>query len=194
MQYTISRQDSYSRGLLILRTLFGSIYIGIPHYFLLFFVSIWGLILQFLAFWAVLFTGTYPRGWFDYQLNLFRWNTRVSASLGNFRDEYPAFGLSATQPGVEVDIEYPEKLSRGLLILRLLFGFIYVWIPHGVCLIFRGIASAVVMFIAWWVQLFTAKYPERMFEFNIGTYRWAFRVNAYSNFMTDSYPRFSGKP
>lgn len=194
MQYSISRQESYSRGLLILRLLFGSIYIGIPHYFLLFFASIWAAILQFLAFWAVLFTGRYPRGWFDFQVELIRWGSRVTASLANLRDEYPAFGRKGTHPAIQVDIDYPEKLSRGLLILRVLFGFIYVGIPHGICLIGRFIASMVVMFIAWWVQLFTAKYPERMFEFNVGTYRWAFRVSAYMSFLTDRYPQFSGKP
>ncbi len=193
MQYTITRQESYSRGLLILRTLLGIFYIGIPHYFLLFFVSIWAAILQFLAFWAVLFTGTYPRGWFDLQVNLIRWGTRVSSSLANFRDEYPAFGLKGTHTAVVVDVPYPEKLSRGLLILRILFSAFYVGIPHGFCLIFRSIASTVIMFIAWWAQLFTGKYPEKMFTFNIGTYRWVFRVSAYLSFLTDEYPPFSGK-
>ncbi|HUX13869.1 MAG TPA: DUF4389 domain-containing protein, partial [Spirochaetia bacterium] len=179
MQYTISRQDAYSRGLLILRLLFGSIYIGIPHYFMLFFASIWAAILQFLAFWAVLFTGKYPRGWFDFQVAVIRWGTRVSAAMANLRDEYPAFGRNGTHPAIQVDVEYPEKLSRGLLILRVLFGVIYVGIPHGFCLFFRGIGTAVLMFISWWAQLFTGKYPEKMFDFNVGTYRWAFRVSAY---------------
>jgi len=194
MQYEVTRQDSYSRGLLILRLLFGSIYIGIPHYFMLFFASIWAAVLQFLAFWAVLFTGKYPQSWFEFQVDIQRWVARVTSALLNMRDEYPAIGRKAVDPAVNVSVEYPASLSRGLLILRVLFGVIYVGIPHGICLIGRGIAAAVVAFIAWWAQLFTGRYPEKMFEFVLGTYRWGFRVGAYLSFLTDQYPAFSGKP
>ncbi|MEW6686151.1 MAG: DUF4389 domain-containing protein [Candidatus Edwardsbacteria bacterium] len=90
-------------------------------------------------------------------------------------------------------IDYPEKLSRGILILRLLFGWLYVGIPHGVCLALYSIASSIVTFIAWWAVLFTGKYPKGMFDFNVGLYRWMMRVYAYMSFMTDAYPPFSGK-
>ena len=45
-----------SRLLTLVRLFFGGLYVGIPHYFILFFRVLWGFILSFLAFWSVLFT------------------------------------------------------------------------------------------------------------------------------------------
>jgi len=94
---------------------------------------------------------------------------------------------------VRLAVDYPEKLSRGTLLLRLFFGWLYVGIPHGVCLIFYGIAAFVLTVIAWFAVLFTGKYPRGMFDFNVGFCRWKMRMNAYLFFFTDTYPPFSGK-
>jgi hypothetical protein len=193
MKLTIQHQESYSRGQLLLRTFFGFIYIVIPHMFLLFFVGIWAGILMFLAFWVVLFTGRYPRGWFDFQVKFINWQMRVNATLFHLVDGYPAFGTSGTSDSVKLEVEYPEKLSRGLVLLRVFFGFLYVIIPHGFCLFFRWIGTYVLMFLAWWVVLFTGKYPEKWHAFNVGTWRWVLRINLYMNLFTDEYPRFSGR-
>ncbi len=191
--FDIVHQDKYSRGELLLRTLFGQIYIMIPHGFLLFFMSIGSVVLGFIAWWAVLFTGKYPRSFFDYQVNLLKWNTRVSARILHLSDGYPAFGMEGTDDKTTVHVAYPEKLNQGLLILRLFFQGIYVYIPHGFCLFFRVIAMLFVVFIAWWAVLFTGQYPKGMHEFVVGTLRWSTRVNLYASFMTDKYPPFSGK-
>lgn len=191
--FDIVHQDKYSRGQLILRTLFGQIFILIPHGFLLFFVGIGSLILGFIAWWAVLFTGKYPRSFFDFQVSVLKWQARVRARIMNLSDGYPAFGLGAQDEKIILNIPYPEKLSQGLLLLRLFFQFIYVIIPHGFCLFFRAIATAFVIFIAWWAVLFTGEYPKGMYDFVIGTLRWATRVNIYLAFLTDKYPPFSGK-
>ncbi|WP_436515972.1 DUF4389 domain-containing protein [Ekhidna sp. To15] len=194
MKIDIKYQERYSRGELLLRTLFGVIYIALPHLFLLIFVSLWGAILSFISWWIVLFTGQYPQSFFEFQERLYRWNLRVNARIYNLCDGYPPFGMDAKDDFVTLEIPYPERLSRGVLILRLLFGGIYVILPHGFLLIFRSIASMVLQFLAWWAVLFTANYPQSWHEFNVGTIRWATRVNIYMSFMTDDYPPFSGKP
>jgi hypothetical protein len=95
---------------------------------------------------------------------------------------------------VKFSVDYPEKLSRGTLILKTLFGIFYVGIPHGICLAIYGIAACVVIFISWWAILFTGKYPKGMFDFVVGYQRWALRVYAYwGYYFTDKYPPFSGK-
>jgi hypothetical protein len=193
MKLEIKHQESYSRGELLLRTLFGWLYITLPHFFILMFVGIWGAILQFIAFWVVLFTGRYPQSMFEFQEGLLRWSLRVSARTMNLADGYPAFGISATDDYSTLEIEYPEKLSRGLLIVRFLFGWIYVGIPHGFMLFFRYIATMVLVFISWWAVLFTGSYPESFHKFNVGTLRWATRMNVYLKFMTDEYPPFTGE-
>ena len=91
----------------------------------------------------------------------------------------------------DVTIEYPEKLSRGWAVLKFLFGWAYVGIPHGVILWLYGIAVAVIAFIAFWIILFTGKFPRGMFDFILGYMRWSTRVTAYLYFMRDEYPPFT---
>ena len=193
MRLDITHQDSYSRGELLLRTFFGWLYIGIPHGFLLFFMGIWSAILGFITFWIVLFTGNFPQSIFEYQYNLMRWNLRFNATLFNLVDGYPSFGLKGTSDKVTFELQRPEKVSQGLVLLRALFGWLYVMIPHGFCLVFRMIGSYVLMFLAWWAVLFTGKYPAKWHAFNVGTLRWVQRVNLYLGFFTDEYPPFTGK-
>jgi predicted nuclease with TOPRIM domain len=57
---------------------------------------------------------------------------------------------------------------------------------------FRYIATMVLTQIAWWIILITAKYPKSWHEFNVGTLRWAARIQLYFGFMSDKYPPFSG--
>lgn len=191
--FDIVHQDSYSRGQLLLRTFFGFFYIMIPHAFLLWFMTIASLFLGFIAWWAVLFTAKYPKSFFDFQLGLLKWSTRVSARMLNLVDGYPSFGLSGIDDRTNVHVAYPETLSRGTLLLRAFFGFIYVYIPHGICLLFRFIGLYFVVLIAWWAILIVGKYPKVMHNYVVGTFRWIMRLNIYMKFMTDKYPPFSGK-
>ncbi len=192
MKFHIEHQETYSRGQLLARAFFGPIYILFPHLFMLFFLSQVSAFMNFLAFWAILFTGRYPKGMYDFQVMFRRWNLRVTARMWDLSDGYPAFGI-ADDDRTDYQIEYPEYISRGSAILRALFGGIYVVIPHYFCLFFRFIATMVLSFLAWWAVLFTGRYPEGWHRFNVGTFRWSERVSLYMGFMVDTYPPFSGK-
>ena len=194
MKLTITRQESFSRGELILRTLFGFLYIDLPHIFCLMFVGIWSSILTFISWWSILFTGRYPQSFFEFQVGMYRWNVRWMARFYNLADGYPAFGINATDDHTNFEMAYPESLSRGTLLLKTFFGALYVIFPHMFVLIFASLWGAIQRFIAWWVVLFTGSYPESMYEFNVGLIRWTMRINLYMGFMSDDYPPFSGKP
>lgn len=194
MKLTINHQESYSRVDLLLRSIFGWLYIAVPHMFLLLFVGIWSSILTFIAFWSILFTGRYPQSFFEFQVGLIQWRIRVQARLFNLSDGYPAFGINASDEGyTDFQMAYPENLSRGMAIVKLLFGGIYCGLPHVFIWYFRYIASLILAFLAFFVVLFTGKYPENWHRFNVGTLRWMIRVGLYLNFMTDDYPPFSGQ-
>ncbi|MCK4766322.1 MAG: DUF4389 domain-containing protein [Candidatus Aminicenantes bacterium] len=193
MKLTIKHQESYSRGELLLRSFFGFFYIALPHGILLWFTAIWASILLFAAWWVVLFTGRFPQSWFEFIVKFLNWQARVNASMSNLVDGYPAFFPSGTSDSVSLEVEYPEELDRVSVLLRTFFGIFYVMIPHGLCLYIRMIGTMFLMFIAWWVVLFTGEYPPDWHAFNVGTYRWQFRVNLYMMYMTDEYPPFSGK-
>jgi hypothetical protein len=179
MKIGIRHQESYSRGSLIIRTLFGGLYIALPHGFLLIFMSIASSIVGIINFWSILITGKMIRSMFDFQLNLMRWSLRVNARLMNLSDGYPA------------DIDYPEKSNRISVLLRAMFGILYVLIPHAFLLFFLQIGVMVVRIIAFWAVLFTGKYPEGMHAYMVGVIRWNIRVNAFMSYLTDTYPPFS---
>src|SRR6056297_2239494 len=113
MKLEITNQQQYSRGELLLRFFFGWIYIAIPHLFLLLFISIASQVLTFIAFWVILFTGSYPESFFEFQVKVMRWSVRVQARLWNLCDGYPAFGFQAEDEFVQLEVKYPENLSRG---------------------------------------------------------------------------------
>jgi len=186
--------ESLSKGTLLLRTFFGWLYVGIPHGIILALYYIAVAVVTFIAWWAILFTGVYPKGMFDFVIRMWRWGIRVTAYMGFFTDKYPQFnGEEDESYPAKFSLDYPEKLSRGTLILKTLLGWAYVGIPHGIVLGLYGIAANFVQFLAWWAVLFTGKYPRSFFDFNVAYYRWACRVGAYMWLLTDVYPPFSGE-
>ena len=89
---TVEYPEELSRGKVLLKALLGWLYVGIPHGVMLWLYGIAVGVVVFFAFWAVLFTGRYPRGMFDFVVGYMRWQTRVSAYwLFLMRDEYPPF-------------------------------------------------------------------------------------------------------
>ncbi|NLG85053.1 MAG: DUF4389 domain-containing protein [Firmicutes bacterium] len=192
VKFSVSPPLKLSRGLLLLRTFLGWLYVGIPHGICLGLLGIGMFFCVFIAFWAILFTGRYPKSFFDFVVDVLDWQFRVGV-YGNFlRDEYPPFGLGVNYPA-KFSVTYPDRLSRGLLLLKLLFGWLYVGIPHGFCLVLRGIVHGIITFIAWWAVLFTGRISEKMFRFMSGTFRWQAGVMAYLYLLTDEYPAFTGR-
>ena len=71
--------------------------LAIPHYFVLFFLSIAAFFAVILAWFAILATGRYPRGVFDFIVGVGRWHLRVGAyAFLLVTDRYPPFSLRAT--------------------------------------------------------------------------------------------------
>ena len=197
---SVQRPEKLSRLHLLLKTFFGFIYVGIPHGIILYALGIVAWVVSIAGFVMILFTGRYPKGLFDLVVANQRWNLRVLAYagpfLGNFMvDKYPPFSFDE-QPDdpVILRVEYPESLSRLHAVLKLLLGWLYVAIPHGIILFFYGIALMIVLFFVWFIILFTGKFPQAIFRFAEGYMRWGTRVNLYLAFARDEYPKFSPSP
>jgi hypothetical protein len=193
MKLIIKHQASYSRGQLLLRTLFGFFYIMIPHYFMMFFCMIYAAFLSFFAWWAILFTGRYPKSFFNYQVGMLRWTIRLEARLGNLADGDISFFPSGQDDRTSLEVPYPEKMSRGGLLVRTFFGILYIFIPHAFCLFFRSLLGGLLRFFAWWVILITGTYPEWMHAYQVGTIRWQIRLNLILSNLSEEYPKFSGE-
>jgi len=158
-----------------------------PHWLI---VGVLGYLVQlttFISWFAILFTGRYPKALFDLAVTYFRWNTRMLAYVALLRDEYPPFsgGANPEYP-VRLDIEYPERLSRLLIFVKWLLA-----IPHIVILGLLGIVAFFVYVIGWFAILFTGRLPRGLFDFLVGYGRWGLRVNAYILLLRDEYPPFS---
>jgi hypothetical protein len=164
--------------------------LAIPHFIIVYLLQIVNSVMVFVAFFAILFTKRWPRGMFDFSLQIHRWTTNVLAySFGLLRDEYPPFSGDAGEYPLAFEIEYREDLSRWKIFVKWLLA-----IPHLIVLSVLSIAVFFAIVIAWFAILFTARYPRGLFDFVVGVYRWFMRVSAYSSWlMVDRYPPFSLK-
>ena len=185
--------EQLSKLHLLLKVFFGFLYVGIPHGIILLVLSLVATVLYVIAFFAILFTGRYPRGMFDFILGYLAWGTRVDAYTNLMTDRYPPFALTVDDYPAAIGIEYPEQVSRITAALRFLFGFIYVGIPHGIALLVLGIVALVLLVVSAFAILFTGSYPRGLFDFIEGVMRWGLRVNAYLYLLDDHYPPFSLK-
>ena len=150
-----------------------------------------GGLLFFAPLLMILFRRKYPRWWFDWNVELFRFSARVGAYGALLRDEYPS---TDEQQSVHLDIDYPD-VERDLRRWMPLVKFWLLAIPHYVVLFFLFIAALFVVVFAWFAILFTGRYPRGAFDFVVGVARWAYRVEAYALLLvTDRYPPFSVEP
>jgi len=135
----------------------------------------------------ILFRQKYPRWWFDWNLELTRFTTRITVYLSLMRDEYPS---SDEQQAVHLELDYPDAardLNRWLPLVKW-----FLAIPHYIVLAVLGVAAFICVVIAWFAIIFTGRYPRGLFDFVLGVNRWSLRVSAYMWLLiTDKYPPFS---
>jgi Domain of unknown function (DUF4389) len=184
--------------------------LAIPHYIVLAFLWLTLLVLTIVAFFAILFTGRYPRGIFDFNVGVFRWTWRVAfysyGALGT--DRYPPFTLDDVPDyPARLEVAYPEQLSRGLVLVKWWLLAIPQYIVTGIFLGGGSYAAArvedwfwgigfetgligILVLFAGVALLFTTRYPGGLFDFVVGLDRWVARVAAYVLLMRDEYPPF----
>jgi len=188
-------------------------FLAIPHYIVLFFLWFALVVTTIVAGFAILFTGRYPRSLFAFNVGVIRWNWRVAfysySALGT--DRYPPFTLARTDYPADFDVDYPERLSRGLVLVKswllaiphlLIVGILTgtvrgwggrerywdgtEWVQENAGISLIGL----LVLIAGVVLVFTGRYWPGLFDLLMGLNRWIYRVITYVALMRDEYPPF----
>ena len=138
----------------------------------------------------IVFREKYPRWWYDWNLELLRFTNRVGVYLALMDDRYPS---TDEQQSVHLDFPYPDPqrdVNRWLPLVKW-----FLAIPHYIVLLFLYIAAVFAVIGAWFVILFTGRYPRGIFDFVEGVLRWHNRVVGYAfTLVTDEYPPFQLRP
>jgi hypothetical protein len=135
----------------------------------------------------ILFQQKYPRWWYEWNVALVKFGTRVISYLALMNDQYPS---TDEEKWVHIGIPYPDvraQLSQWMPLVKW-----FLAIPHYIVLAFLVVAAVFVVILAWFAILFTRRYPRGFFDFVTGVMRWALRVQGYAFLLvTDTYPPFS---
>jgi len=138
----------------------------------------------------ILFRQKYPRWWFDWNLELLRFQNRVGVYLALMDDRYPS---TDEHQSVALDFAYPDakdELNRWLPLVKWLLV-----IPHYILLFFLWIGALIAVVVAWFAILLTGRYPRGLFDYVLGVFRWTNRVAGYAfALVTDQYPPFRLSP
>jgi hypothetical protein len=185
--------------------------LAIPHFIVLVFLWFAFFVTTIVAWFAILFTARYPRALFDFNVGVLRWSWRVAfyAYAAGGTDLYPPFTLRRTDYPADFEVDYPERLSRGLvlikgwllaiphlLILGILAGTTWSWQADNGDLgttYQRGTGISLLgllVLVALVALLFTGRYLRPLFDLILGIDRWIYRVMAYVALMRDEYPPF----
>jgi len=152
---------------------------------------LWGIaagVVTFIAWFALVFTGRYPQGMYDFNAKYLRMITRTNAFYYLGTDQFPPFHG-------DPDDAYPmrlgvapakEEYSRMKVLFRIIVG-----IPVYFLALIQGLIALVVVIIAWFAILFTGRFSEGLYNPLRSALAYTTRASAYFLLMTEDYPPFS---
>jgi hypothetical protein len=167
-------------------TTFFRLLLAIPHVVVL---SLWGIAVFFtaiVAWFAVVLTGSYPRGLYDFHAGFLRFATATSGYLCLLDDRFPPFSGDPDY-GVKLLIGEPQpSYDRVKALFRLI-----LMIPVGVIAYAMGIVAQVGALIAWFIEVATGKLPRWLFDMLVLGVSYQQRAYAYYLLIDEDWPPFT---
>jgi hypothetical protein len=170
-------------------TSFFRLIVGIPWYIVAYIYGIVAALASIVAWFAIVFTGKYPQGIYDFNAGYLRMSTRANGFIWLLTDEYPPFGGEEgpdypIRVGIAPPLDHYSRLKTG-------FRFILA-IPVAILWIVWAIILEVCAIIGWFAILFTGKLPEGLFNPMRSASAYYARATAYATLlMTETWPPFS---
>jgi hypothetical protein len=158
--------------------------LAIPWFIL---AALWGIVAflgVIVAWFAILFTGRYPAGIYEFVAAFNRFSVRVYGFTFLLADPFPPFD-GAEHPEYPVDLRLgppPASYSR----LKVLLRIIYI-IPAYIAGYIAGIALYILGFISWLVILITGKQPDGMESILSSALSWQVRYTLLLTLITETY-------
>jgi roadblock/LC7 domain-containing protein len=165
--------------------------LAIPHWIIVYALRILRQALLVVSFFAVLFTKKIPRSLFDVIVMTYRYQWRVTSYVLWMRNAYPpfSFNLASTDDGIDpssLSVMYADELNRWMPLFKWLLA-----IPHYIVVVLLSIGGLFAAIGAFFVVLFTGKYPAGIRSYLIKVTAWKLRVASYALFLRDEYPPFA---
>ncbi len=157
----------------------------IPHFFMLWLYGIAMGVINFIAFWAILITGRYPQGMWEFARKYVQFMMRIQAYMSVLAPQYPPMSPNGEYRWLEVVVPYPEHSSRLWLFLAGIAVF-PVAIVNGI----MGIGAAFLRMIAVWIVLFTGRFPQGWWEFCRKVTQQRLRMMFFIYWLRSEYPPF----
>jgi len=185
VQYTSEYVEPRSR-----LTTFFRLVLAIPHFFLAAAYGFAAGVVIVLAWFAMIFTGRYPSGMYDFVAGFLRYQTRTYGYLFLLTDEYPPFtGSASTDYPVDLRIGPPKaQYSRAKAFFRLILA-----IPVFVILYAMQIVGQIGALLAWFAILILGRQPQGLQEMTDLGLSYQQRALAYLALLTEDWPPFSGE-
>jgi uncharacterized protein DUF4389 len=161
---------------------------AIPALIVSFFYGIGGMFATLFAWFAIVVTGKYPQGLYDFNVKVLRISSRTNAYLSLANDEMPPLN-GDEDPGYPVQIGVAPPLDQYSRLKTFFRGI--VGIPVLLLAWVWGVVLSVVTLIAWFAILFTGKMPEGLVNPIDGALAYSTKSGAYFYLLTEDWPPFS---
>jgi hypothetical protein len=171
-----SRLTTFFRGIL-----------AIPHVIVLIFYAFAACVVVVIAWFALLFTGRWPRGMYDFLAGFWRYSTAVNGYWYLLTDVYPPFGPDVDAYPVRLNIAPPkEQYSRLKVLFRLILA-----IPPYIIAYAMSIVAQVGAFLAWFAIVVLGRQPKGLQDMIVLGLSYQQRAYVYMSLITEDWPPFT---